>query len=118
MAPSMPSSVKCSVRPVSVSVLKFTGPMRSVWTVLGELPREEARLAALLAADATDHGARERALGRSRRAGHEHVLSRQQGERHLVQDLVTLAEGALQLREELRKAVQREAAPGVASGAA
>ena len=33
VAPSMPSSVRYSVRPVSVSTLKSTGPMRSVCTV-------------------------------------------------------------------------------------
>ena len=33
VAPSMPSSVMNSVRPVSVSTLKSTGPMRSVCTV-------------------------------------------------------------------------------------
>ena len=39
-APSMPWSVKCSVRPVSISVLKLMGPIRSVCTVLSVNCRE------------------------------------------------------------------------------
>jgi hypothetical protein len=77
-APSMPSSVKCSVRPVAMSVLKSMGPTRSVCTVLSVNWRAK-RLGrpGLLVEDAAEDRGGELALGGAGGARHQHVLARQ-----------------------------------------
>ena len=97
----MPSSVKCSVRPVAMSVLKSIGPREiGLRRALGELPREDARLAGALVDDEPEHGGGDAALGRTGRTGHERVLAAEEAERDLREHVFALHEDATELLEE------------------
>ena len=92
------------MRPVSVSTLKSTGPMRSVCTVFSAncLENSEGRFA-LLVDDAAQHRAGDGALGRARRTDDEHVLAAQQRQLELGEEPLALEEGLLELAEESPK---------------
>jgi hypothetical protein len=82
---------------------------------LGDLPREDARRARRLVEDAAHHRRRELALGRARRARHEHVLLRDQRERDLRERIAPLDEARLELVEEGREVSERRLGPRLGS---
>ena len=85
--------------------LEIDGPHEvGLHGALGELPREEARPPRRLIEDAPEHRRRDAALGRARRPRHEHVLAREERERHLREEVVALDERAPELGEEVSKA--------------
>jgi len=74
---------------------------------LRELAREQAGLPRVLRDDAPEDARRQLALGGSRWPRDQHVLARQQRQRDLLEDVLALDEGALQLAEERHEAIAR-----------